>query len=273
MKKVLIIIGVLIVIAGGVGYYFFSNLDSLIKQAVEKYGTEITKADVTLNKVELSLTSGEGALHGLTVGNPAGYKTDSAFRLGTVSVKVDTATVTADPVVIKEIVVDGPEVTYELGGDAGSNVQQLQKNVNDYVGPGGESKDSGGGPKLIIEHLYVRNGKVNVASTALAGKKLGAGLPEIHLTDIGKDKQGATPGEVAEKVMASLSQGIGKAVSGLGLDKLKGAVTEGIGKAQETLKEGAGGVTKSLQEGTGGATGGIKEGVGDAGKKLKKLFD
>ena len=51
--------------------------------------------------------------------------------------------------------------------------------------------------------------------------------------------------------MASLSQGIGKAVSGLGLDKLKGAVTEGIGKAQETLKEGAGVVVDSAGMGVG----------------------
>jgi len=276
MKKILLIVVALVVIAGGAAYYLLSNLDSLIKEAVEKYGTEITKAEVALNKVELSPTSGEGALHGLKVGNPAGYKTDSAFRLGTVSVNVDTATITEDPVVIKEIVVDGPEVTYEMGGDAGSNVDQLKKNVEDYVDPGGgESKDSGG-PKLIIENLYIKNGKVNVSATALGGKKLGSSLPDLHLKDIGKEKKGATPGEVAQKIMDSLSGGIGQAVSGLGLDKLKGAVTEGVDKAKKALEEGAGDVTKKIQEGaggTGGAGEGIKEGVEGAGKKLKKLFD
>jgi hypothetical protein len=41
--------------------------------------------EVRLNEAEVSATSGQGALLGLTIGNPKGFKTDSAFRLGEIS--------------------------------------------------------------------------------------------------------------------------------------------------------------------------------------------
>lgn len=62
MKKAFIGVGVLVVVIGIGGYIFFSSLDSIIKTAVEKYGSEITQTKVTLNEVELSVTSGKGAL-------------------------------------------------------------------------------------------------------------------------------------------------------------------------------------------------------------------
>ena len=82
-----------------------------------------------------------------------------------VSLTIDVTTVFSDPVVINEIVIEKPEVTYAIG-DNTSNVDEIQKNVNDYAGAnGGGSGGDGGsseGPKLIIEHLYMRNGTVSV---------------------------------------------------------------------------------------------------------------
>ena len=66
MKKVLIGVGVLIAVLAIVVYVAFSSLDKIIKAAVEKYGSEITQATVTLNEVELSVSSGKGVLRGLS---------------------------------------------------------------------------------------------------------------------------------------------------------------------------------------------------------------
>ncbi len=113
-----------------------------------------------------------------------------------VSLHVDTGTVTGKTVVIKEIVVDKPAVTYELGAD-GSNIDAIAKNVDAYMGGGGGAGQKGeksGGPKLIIENFYVRGGTVNVSATILEGKTLSAALLDIYLMDIGKEDEGATPG-------------------------------------------------------------------------------
>ena len=93
MKKGLIVggavVGLLVVLVAGVVAYVLSNLDSLVKEAVETHGSAVTQAKVTLNEVKIEATSGAGALRGLTVGNPAGFKTSSAFELGQISIKYD----------------------------------------------------------------------------------------------------------------------------------------------------------------------------------------
>ena len=49
----------------------WSNLDSIIEAAVEKYGTDVTRVQVSLDEASIDPVSGEGALSGLTVVNPA----------------------------------------------------------------------------------------------------------------------------------------------------------------------------------------------------------
>lgn len=274
MKKAFLAGGVVIVLAVVAVVYFWSNIGSVIKAAVEKYGSEITQAKVTLNEADISATSGEGMLKGLTVGNPAGFKTDSAFKLGAVSVKVDTGTITSNPIVIKEIVVQAPEVTYELAS-GGSNLDAIQKNVDAFakkMGAGGSSSsassDSGEGKKLIIENLYVRDGKVNVSAAFLGGKKLGSPLPTIHLKDIGKEEKGASAGEVADKVITAITGAAGKAVSSLNL----GDLAKKAGVQIDALKGQAADVMQKATEGGSGAADAVKEGASSAGDAIKGLF-
>lgn len=255
-----VVVAVLVVVVA-VAVYVFSNLGSLIKTAVEKYGTEVVQAPVTLGSADVSIKSGEGGLKNLVVANPKGFTTPSAFKMGGISVKLDTNRLSKDLIVIKEIAIDAPEVTYELASGGGSNIDAIQKNVNAYTAKlgGGAKKEEkkGEGPKLIIDHIYIRGGKVNVASSLLKGQSLGAPLPTIHLTDIGKDKKGATPGEVASKVLDAITKGATSAVSTLNLDKLKGLAT------------GAGDAAKKALEGAPGAAGDAAKGAAD---KLKGLL-
>lgn len=261
----------LVVVIGVVLFFVLSSLDSIIKAAVEKYGSEVTQVKVRLDQAEVSITSGEGALRGLTVGNPEGFKTDRAFSLGEISVVLDVGTVTQDPVVIKEIVISAPEVTYELGS-GGSNIDAIRRNVNAYVGTGqGKAKEKSAskdddkeGRKLVIQHLYVKKGKVNVSATMLKGKKLSAPLPDIHLTDIGKEKGGAEPGEVVEKLVRAISQSAGKAVGTLDLDKVVGAAKEAVAGMKGKLEraKGTGASAKDAAE----------KGAKSVGDTFKKMF-
>lgn len=276
MKKVLIGLAVLAIIVAGGLYFVWSNLGSIIKTAVEEAGSEVTQVSVTLDNVDVDkLTDGQAGIRGLTVGNPSGFQTDSALKLGEVSVKVDPATVTSDVIVIKEVVIAAPEVTYEFGS-GGSNIGTIQKNVEKAAGgssSGGGSGDSssGGGesegPKLVIENVYVRDGKVNVSADFLKGQSTGASLPNIHLKDIGKEggkNAGASPAEVAQKVIAAISTAATSAVGKLDVGAIKDALGKELGGA-------AAGIQKSLEKG-GDAGKALKEGAGEAEKGLKKLF-
>ena len=124
------------------------NINPIVKESVQTFGSDVTKVAVVLNEVDISPWSGKGKLAGLTVGNPKGYQTDSAFNLGLVSVNLDVGSVTDDTVVIHEVVIAGPQVTYELG-PGGSNIQVIQENVEDFIG--GKGSGGGAGGKLSGE--------------------------------------------------------------------------------------------------------------------------
>ncbi len=269
------IVVVLVLVVGIGGYYLVSNLGSIIVTAVERYGSEVTQTQVSLANAEVDITTGEGALSGLKVGNPSGFQTDSAIALGEISVKLDTNSVTEQTIVVKEIAVTQPEVTYEVG-EAGSNIDAIRRNVEAFAaaqgGGGGTSggseqpasEDGGAERKLVIDDLYIRGGTVNVSATFLQGETLSAVLPEIHLTDIGKGSGGATPQQVVELIVAALGDQTGKVISGMNLDALRqgatGLLKQGTGAATEAVGGAAG---EALDSGAKEAEGTIKKLLGD----------
>ncbi len=273
MKRTLWIAGggvlTLAVVAAVAVTVLLSNIGSLIKAAVETYGREALQAKVVLADADVSLKSGQGQLKGLVVGNPKGFATEAALKLGEVKVVLDTARTTKDVIVLKEVLIAAPQVTYELAS-GGSNFDALQKNAQAYaqkMGAGGAKKDEkkGEGPKLIIDNLYVRDGRVGVSHALLKGKQLDAPLPNIHLKDIGKEKKGATPEEVGERLMASISQGARGAAGTLNIDKL-------IGDASGLAKGAAEGAAKAAGDAAQGATKALEGAAGAAGDTMKKLL-
>ena len=244
MKRI-IGIGLLVIIAVGV-FFLYSSLDGIITAAVEKFGSEITQTKVTLKETKISASDGKGALRGFRMTNPSGFKTESSVEFDEISMALDIKTVTEDTIVIKDITISGPRITYEHSS-GGSNIDVIKKNVDSYLGVGSSKKKSGeaGGKKLIIEKLSILNGKANVSAAVLQGKTMSVDLPNIVLKDIGKSKGGATPGEVASKVIDSLQENINGAVKHLNLDQIKEVVGSVVSGAKDIMEKGATG-TKDL---------------------------
>ena len=270
MKKILIIGAILVVAVVGVGAYVLqTSLDSVVKAAVEQIGSDSTGTDVSLKEVEISPTSGYGALRGFRMSNPKGFGDGDAVRFDEVSVTLDVATVLADTVVIKEVVIDKPEVTYAIANNT-SNVEEIQKNVNNFAGGGGGSSSgsSGGasdGPKFVIENIYLRNGTVAVSAPAMTDESLSAPLPEIHLTDIGKDEGGATSAQVTSEVIAAVVASAKQAVQTVDVDALLKGAGDVAGEAQQQLEK--------ATEGLGGAGDSAGGAVEEATDSLKKLLE
>ena len=258
-----------VIVAAGV-FVFLGNVNDIVRAAVEKVGSDMTQTNVTLNEVDIEITSGKGALRGSS--------DDDAFKFDEVSVTIDVTTVRSGPVVIKEIVIQGPAVAYEFGDNDVSNLDQLNKNVQSKVGGGDKSaKKSGDSPNIVIENLYLRGGSVSVVAPLL-NEKLGVPLPTIHLKDIGKDGKGATPEEIADQVMQAILKGAQDAVTNAKIDvsKLTGVAMEQVGKAAEDAKKalesvtsGGGDVGKALESVTSGGGSDIGK---DAGSAIKGLL-
>src|SRR5437667_713203 len=188
LKVGVIVVLLLIVALTMIGVYF----NSMIKAGVEVVGPKITGTTVKVDAVDISPFSGQGRFKGLVVGNPHGFQTEHAFKLADAKVKVDLKTALTDKLIIEEILIDGPEITYE-SGPSGSNLSKIQENVAAFgksVAPkdAAESKSQKKDPtqkKVQINHFIVKNGQVNLSASILKGKAFTVRLPVLNLRDIG----------------------------------------------------------------------------------------
>jgi len=279
MKRGLLIGGGVIValaIVAVVVVFFF--LGSFIKTAVETTGSNVTQTKVNLAEADVTVSSGKGTLKGFNMGNPSGFKSDTAFRFGEVSVTVDTSTIGQDPIVIKEVLIDGPDITYEIA-TGGSNIDKIRENVEAFQksmgggAGGGSSSDSGDeGPKLVIENIYLKNGKVSVMASQLMSKTMSADLPEIHLQNVGKEEGGASPGQVASQTLDAVLTRVTALVGKMDLSPIVDALGENAAGAVKAIGAGAGEATKALTKGMDGSTGAVEDATKGATDAVKGLF-
>lgn len=254
MKKILIrvvIVLVVLVVLGVIAVGLF--LDSAVKKGVETAGPMLTKVDVKLDSVGLSLLSGSGKISGLVIGNPEGYKTPSAIRVGTASLALQPGSLLSDKVVIKSINVQAPEITFETDLK-GNNLSKIMANLEAATGgaqqqPATTKQEKAASKKLQVNDFLISGGKVNVSLTTLGGKSVTVPLPEIHLTDLGTGPEGITAAELAKRVLSEIQKGavsasssavtdLSKQASELGkqaVDTLNKSATDAAGKATKSL--------------------------------------
>jgi len=208
---------VVLLLAGG-AYWLFGNLDAIVKRAIQHYGSQMTQARVHVDAVQLRGTDGIGIVRGLTVGNPAGFRSDHALKVGVIEVEVDVHTITDAVVVIKRIVIDSPDVIYEKG-DTLTNFDAIQQNIARALASG--SPSAGAAPsspqrKLIVDELVIRHAHAQAIAPALLGKSVSATLPDVNLRHLGRAEGGLTPAQLGQVVARALSQ---RLVTSLGFDK------------------------------------------------------
>ena len=243
MKKILAaVLVILVLVVAGVIILAFS-LGSVIKTGVETLGPRVTQTSVTLADVTFSPLSGNVDIRGVTIGNPQGFKTQSAFELDRVRAVVVPASLLSDRIVIREIFIDGPQITYEASL-SGSNIGKIKENVAAFAGgasdesapsgPDGRAAEEGPGKKVEIDDFRIRNANINLSATILGGKSLSVPLPEVHLTGIGKQSGGKSAGGVASEIFSAVADRIIGAATGAG-----GLLKDSAGTAAETVKEGA----------------------------------
>jgi hypothetical protein len=245
-KKLIIGVVFLGIVIAGASYFALSNLDSMIKAAIEKYGSQVTQTAVSVNDVNTKLTEGEASLTGIVIGNPKDFTTPKAFNMGNISAKLDIASLSSDgPIILKEVVIDKPSINFEVNVQGKNNLQTLERNIKSYAGNAAPAKSEpannaaqGTERKLIINNLYIRDGNISITQALFPEKPLSAQLPVIHLTNIGKNSGGATAAQVAEQILSALTASSAKVASNtitqqLG-ENLKSAAGEAAGqKVQE----------------------------------------
>lgn len=217
------------------------SIGAIVKGGVEGVLPKVVGAPVKLDKVRLSPFSGKGTLSGFVIGNPEGFKTDHAFALGNVRVEVDVPSLFSDRIIIREIYIDGPQVTYEVGL-GGSNIGKIQENIKEFAGPAEEEPEAepeeekpGKGKQIQIDHFVFKNGKVSLSTQLLEGRRLTAPIPDVELNDIGKG--GGSIAEVSRAISAPVTGAVDTAAEKL--RDMAGRAADEAGKAgKEVLDTG-----------------------------------
>jgi len=232
-KYRLIVALAVIIIAAIAGIFFFvANVDSLVKRAIEKYGSRATATEVTVASVRIGLREGSGSIAGLSIGNPEGFSTPGAFSLGELSIKLDTSTLTKDLVVIEQIKVSAPRVVYEINRAGKANLNAIRDSLSAYgkSGEPGRAEKKGKGKRLVIRRLIIEEGEMEAHLALKPGKPLRVKVGRMELHNVG-GRGGSTPGEIAVQAIRPLVEGAIKAAGRTGVKSyLEDVVEEGIGE-------------------------------------------
>jgi len=258
IKKILIGLFALALIAVVLLYFVGASLlNSGIKKGVETIGPRVTQTPVTLQSVSLSPFTGSGTLKGLNVGNPEGFNSENIFALGQIDVKVDTGTLFSDKIVIEQIIIQRPEMSYEKTL-TNSNVKQLLNNIEAFTGPTDTTEPAAGADpeaakkQVVIRKLIIEEGTIYVGAMGVGQT---VKLPRIEMNDIGEDGNRMTVPEAINLVLTKVLSNIGSVIAGAGelgkaaTDAIRTQGLERIGEATNQAGEAASDAVNKASEG------------------------
>lgn len=235
IRLVIAVVVILLLAVLGIGYF----LDSIVKKGVETVGPQVTKVDVKLAGVNLSVLSGSGTLKGFVLGNPPGYKSPHALSVGSTSVSVSPGSILSDKVVVKSIRIESPEINYE-GDVLTDNLRAILDNITASSGSASSTNttpadDSGPGKKFQVDEFIITGAKVNVLLKGIVKADEQVTLPDIHLKNLGQGPEGITSAELSKVALRELREAV-----------LKYAVNKGVEAGKEALKKAAGDAIDNL---------------------------
>jgi hypothetical protein len=193
------------------------SLGSIVKRGVEKVGPQVTKTDVTLGGANLSVLSGSGTLKEFVVGNPQGYSTPHAFKVGEVAVGVKPRSVFADKIHVTHVKVLAPEITFEGALGQANNLSKILENVKAVdqqteKGPVPDPKAQGPARKFQVDDFLISGATVNVNINMLGAKPMTVTIPDIHFANLGTGPDGITAAELTKKILDEVTALVMKAV-------------------------------------------------------------
>lgn len=235
-------------------------LGPIVRTTAEKLGPSVLGTRVDVTNAHMRVLSGLVRMEGVVVGPPEGFDAN-VFEMQNFRVDLDTASLFGgadEPILVRDITIEGPFVTYELKGIR-DNLHKLLSNLG--ADDDGEEKPEEqkeeqkkeGGRKVVIEHFLFKDAKVRVA--VAGGKGAVVPLPDIELKDIGRSSGGATALDATGQILRQITVGTVVAVKDVLVD-LGGAAVDA-----------AAGAAGAAADAVGDAAGAAADAIGDAAGK------
>ncbi|AGH47009.1 AsmA family protein [Paraglaciecola psychrophila] len=187
MKKGLGIFTLVVLLIAGGAWYMLSGAGDFIRAQIEQQGSQYLATTVSVFKVDLALTEGRMTISDLDIKNPKGFSNEDAFSVDTIT--LDLGNVTGEPYVIQTMIIDAPEILYEVDASGKGNLIVIKNNLTSNL-PKTENKNGSepvsqevANPLVIIESITVSNVrlKFNFEQLSTGDLKLDKKVYEVTL--------------------------------------------------------------------------------------------
>lgn len=223
IKRLIVLAVLLVVLIVGVVIFAFSRIDSLFKLAVEKGGTYAMGVETKLASADVKLASGTVSMSGLTVDNPAGYKSDKFLGLGSSTIQVSPQSVSQPVIEVPTLRMSDIRVNLEKANGK-ANYKVILDNLSKLSGDKSSTppKSSGSEKKFIINEVDITNVVVHVDLIPEGGQLTQVDVPieRVNLKNVGTASKGLPAGELAQVIV--------KAVLAVAIDKGGGLIPTDI---------------------------------------------
>ncbi len=293
--RLILILLVVLIVAVVAGVIF---LDQLAKGSVETVAPIVTGVPVTVEDISIKPLRGRVEILNFEVGNPAGYASSHAIKLGDVAVEVIPASLFAEKIVIPEVRLRNIIVNYETPITfTSSNLQDILDHINQLAGKEENAAESEPVAKeepaakedpaaaetekkevrLQLNKIIVDNIQLRVVSKGTEVMfPLIVELPDMG--PIGTSPEGVTPLELTKEISRELYEGIYtsvlkskdeilKAFANISAEALK--VTDDAAKAAKELGDNLKGSAEDLKA-VGNNLKDSAEGLKNVGDDLKE---
>lgn len=232
------------------------TLPYILKAGIQTVGSGIAGVPITVTSISFNPLTGSLEINNLIVGNPKGYSTPHAFKLGKFHASVKPSSLFSSKLIISRIEVRAVELNYETS-ILNNNISDIQANVNktrkleaaEKTGdkkPEEKKAEPAGKPKALqLDQLELSD--ITVCVT-VKGTKAGVPLmmPPISLRDLGTGPDGITSAAVINDVLTSMLISLGKLIgtdiagkaigdTAASAGKVIGGTAESVGKAFNEL--------------------------------------
>ena len=255
MKKLFIGLLIIVLVLAGAAYFLLGDLNSIVKEQIEKHGSSALQTDVKVADVNIKILDGLGEIKGFSVANPKGFSQEAVLSFNNIRLDIGTDNITEMPIIIEEIMIDSVATLYELNKETKGNLNVLLDQLT-----AGSSSDSSSSKEpsdvsseksdvlIVIKKLVIKDTKLALDLRALGDKKYDETLPTFAVNNIG-GTQGLPPEELGQAIGESLLNNMIKQAKEKQKEKLVNKVKE---KAMEELQEKGGEKLKGLMDRFGG---------------------
>lgn len=216
MSKKIGLVGVFVLLLGLGGVMLYFNIAALTKSYLEKMGTEILGAEVTIDGLNLSFRDKTVSVRGLAVKNPDGHDFTGETVMVVDSIDVQAQSLSGERLVFDVIHVSGAALNVEMAGST-TNIAVLRKNVDRARAATDQGKhNKGHTAKVIIKSFVMDKASLNPSVRMPGGLEIKPmDLPRIELSGIGERENGILARDAAAQIFGRiLSAAMEKAAKG-----------------------------------------------------------